>query len=68
VFSGTENILRNSKYNLPFADANKIPLGRDWVLAPLTCGLKILAVELAVTDSALIFCLFFRIGKTCFLN
>jgi len=32
VFSGTENILRNSKYNLPFASANEIPLGRNWAL------------------------------------
>jgi hypothetical protein len=38
VFSGTENILRHSKYNLPFAGANKIPLSRNWLQALLTAG------------------------------
>jgi len=33
VFSGTENILRHSKYNLPFAGANEIPPKRDWAIA-----------------------------------
>jgi len=38
-FSGTENILRNAKYNLPCSDEHKIPLGRDWLKALLIFGL-----------------------------
>jgi hypothetical protein len=50
VFSGTENILRHSKYNLPFAGANKIPLSRNWALALLTSGIAELTFKVAGID------------------
>jgi hypothetical protein len=40
-----EFIPNASKYNLPFAGANKIPLGRDWALALLTFTLAILTLQ-----------------------
>jgi hypothetical protein len=60
----------SAKYNLPCANAHKIPLGRDWLLALLTFMLALLTSMQTLLMFALPFCSVFRrvfrVIKVCF--
>jgi hypothetical protein len=45
LFCAAENEVSSAKHNLPFANANKIPLGRDWALTLLTFELARLSSD-----------------------